>query len=458
MSIIEDMVRNVLETRFESLDEEIVDQAKNRIIDVVGCLIGGANAPGCLAIVNLVREWGGSKESTILVHGGKAPAHNVAMVNTIMARSYDFEPVEPYVEDIGIPGHISGTTIPTAFAVAEQKAVGGKELITSLILGDDLTSRIISASRFSIDLGWDNAGTANMFGATAIAGRLYKLDECKMLNALGIVLNQMAGSFQNLYDGTHCFKLPQGLAARAGIFSAELASKGFTGVEDPLLSKHGYFALYCRVPFIEILTKDLGRKFYADSVFKPYPACRLTHAAIDCVLQLIDAHDIKPEDMSIVTINVTPVVYNSFLCQPFKIGNVPQVSAAFNLRYTVADALLRKSVRLEHFTEEFIRDPKAVDLAQKVKLTGNMSQEKLFATEVEVKMRDGRKFSARVDVPKGDTISNPLTKQEIIEKFRSNVSFSGVLAKENVEKALDMIKRLEEIDDIGEITSLLVKV
>ena len=458
MSIIEDLVRNILGIRYESFDKETVEQAKDRMIDTVGCIVGGAKGPGCRRVADLAKKWGGEKKSTILVHGVKAPAHTVAFVNTLMARSFDFEPVEPYVEGIPTPAHISGTTVPTALAVAEERAASGKELITALILGDDLTSRLVAASGFSFDLGWDNTGTVNMFGATAIAGRLWGLDEARMLNAFGIVLNQMAGSFQSVFDGTLCFKLPQALAARAGIFSVELANGGFTGVKDPLLSKHGYFALYCRTPRPEALTKDLGKIFYADRTFKPYPCCRLTHAAIDCALELVHTHDLRAEEIDLVTLNVTPVAYRSFVGQPFEIGDVPQANAAFSLRYTVANALLRRSVTLEHFTEKFIRAPKVVDLANSMKLTGTMAPEKMFNTDLEVRTKDGRTFAAHTDVPKGDTFHHPLSREEIREKFRTNVKFSRAVAKENAEKALRLLERLEEVDDVRKIIGHLVRV
>lgn len=456
MSIIQELARNVLETRFESFDKETVEHAKNRIIDVIGCLIGGATAPGCKMIVDLVKEWGGKEESTILVHGGKAPAHNVAMVNSIMCRSFDFEPVEVCAGGVNIPGHVSGTTVPTAIAVAEQKATSGKELITALILGDDLTSRILAASSFSFDSGWDTTGTVNMFGATAIAGRLSRLDEPQMLNAFGIVLNQMAGSFQNIFDGTHCFKLPMGLAARAGIFSVELASKGFTGVKDPLLSKHGYFSLYCRKYAPEVLTKDLGRKFYAEGTFKPYPACRSTHAAIDCALKLAHTHNIEPNNINEIIVDVTAVTSDMFVGQPFKLGDIPQVNAAFSLQYNVANALMRKSVRLEHFNKEFITDSKILSLVQKVKLVANIPPEKPLAAGVEVVMKDGAKFSAYVDIPKGDMIHNPLTKEEIKEKFRANSTFSQKVSREKAEKALGMIESLEKVNDLVEIIKYII--
>ena len=124
-----------------------------------------------------------------------------------------------------------------ALAVGETRGTNGKDLLTALILGDDLTSRIIAASNINLDSGFEPTGIANMFGATVIAGRLLRLNEHQMLNALGIALNQVAGTFQNIFDGVHSFKLPQGLAARGGIFSAELARKGFTGCEGCALQQ-----------------------------------------------------------------------------------------------------------------------------------------------------------------------------------------------------------------------------
>src|SRR5512143_2514192 len=90
-AVIELVSANIANTRYEEFDKATLDLAKNRVIDVLGCLIGGAKAPGNLPLLKLVKRWGGKKEATILVHGGKAPAQMVAMMNTIMARSFDFE-------------------------------------------------------------------------------------------------------------------------------------------------------------------------------------------------------------------------------------------------------------------------------------------------------------------------------------------------------------------------------
>ena len=100
-------------------------------------------------------------------------------------------------------------------------------------------------------------GTWNTLGATATTGRLWGLDHNQMVNAFGIALNQIGGTIQNLLERTHCFKLGQGLSAQRGIFSVRLASKGFTGVKDPLFGELGYFILFSPDYDPELLTRDL---------------------------------------------------------------------------------------------------------------------------------------------------------------------------------------------------------
>ncbi len=456
MSIMAELTKHILDTPFEAFDHVTLQRARDRLIDVIGCIIAGADAPGCSMVLDLIRDWGGKKEATVFVHGGKLPAHDAALVNCVMCRSYDFEPTGAYVEGRSTPAHLSGTTGPAAITVAEQKRASGKDLITALILGDDIASRITAASQLDIDSGFDCTGTVNVFGATTIAGRLWNLDDQQMLNAFGIALNQLAGTFQNIFDGVHSFKLPQGLAARAAIFSVALASKGFTGVKDPLLSKYGYFSLYCKHFQPDMLTRDLGKNFYADYTCKPYPCCRSNHAAIDCVLELTGVYQINPDDIDEIVVDITPTALDFAVGQPFKIRDVPQIDASFNLQYNVASALLRKDVRLEYFTEEYIRHPQINATVNKIRLTPAIQLDKPLGARVKLKMKNGREYEKRVDMPKGNGILTPLSSEEIRAKFFSNVEFSGRISNEQAKKALALIEKIEELDDVGRLTRLLV--
>jgi len=99
MSVTEQLIDNIKETRFDNLPEDVIKNTKKRIIDVIGCAIAGTKSPVYPKIIDLVREWGGEKESTILAHGaGKVPAHNAALANSVLASAFDFDPASPLVE------------------------------------------------------------------------------------------------------------------------------------------------------------------------------------------------------------------------------------------------------------------------------------------------------------------------------------------------------------------------
>jgi 2-methylcitrate dehydratase PrpD len=452
---IEKLAANTLETRFENLDRATVENARNRIIDTVGCLIGGANDTGNPELASLLRDDGGKEEATILVHGGKVPAGNAALINSTMSRSFDFEPVSPRVEGINTPGHVSGTTVPTAVTMGEVTDINGKELITALLVGDDIAARLLAASGFGFTLGWDGTGTVNAFGATAIAGRLLGLNRLQMRNAFGIILNQIGSTFQIIWDGTVAFKLPQGLSARNGIFSAQLAKAGWTGPEDALFSQFGYYQMFtegCQKP--EFLTDKLGKAYYSDSTFKPYPACRITHAVIDGSLALVNKHKIDADDIKEVNLYVAAEGLNHRCGHPFEIGTFPHGNAAFSYQYAVATALVKKSVKPEHFTEQAIRDPYIGDFIGKIKML-ELTGTDLYGARVTIAMKDGRELTEAIKLARGDP-GNPLSKDDILAKFWTNVEFCGRISTKKAQDFLNLVENLEELDSVRKLIPLLV--
>jgi 2-methylcitrate dehydratase PrpD len=456
MNTAEKIASHVVNTQFNSIDAESIDRAKWRVLDSLGCAVAGFDGPACRAVAELVKKWGGSPESTILVHGIKAPSYNVAMVNSLMTRSYDFEPVEAQGETKSSPAHISGTTVPTAVTIAERHASSGKDLLTALILGDDLTARLGVSTGFDFALGWDNTGTINAFGATAIACKIMGLNAKQTVNAFGIIANQISGSMDIVWDKVMTFKLPMAIAAKNGIFSAEMASVGFCGIKDAFLGQFGYFKQFCTNPDPTKLDKDLGKRFYADLVIKPYSACRATHPSIDSALKVAIQNNIDPSAIKAINLHLTPGALNGFTGTAFTPGETPQVDAAFNIRFTVATALLRKNVKPAFFTDECIKDPRITELIGKMTLVATIPQQQSPLTKIEVHMADGSVFKAETDFPKGDIYRTPLTTDEIKNKFRDNVAFSARIASDKAEKVIQLVEKLENVNDIREVIGLLV--
>jgi len=455
--VIEAISANIVETKFSDFDAPTLELAKNRIIDVLGSVIGGANAPGNKELINMMGRRGGQQESTVMISGQKVPMEHAAMLNAVMARSYDFEVMAYVLEGKFFPSHHAATTVPTALAVAEALGASGKEMLTAMILGDDVAARVQAASSgHPINLGWDGGSTLPHLAAVATASRLLGLNKNQTKNAFGIVLGLTGGTIQCYWDGAQTFKLGQGTGAMNGIFAARLAKGGWIGLDDALFSRYGYFSVFgggCVDP--GVLTRDLGKKFYGEGYFKPYPCGMPTHAGIDAALALVNQNNIQPTEIQEVVIHVPYSHMTTFYyAKPFVIRDFPQGDAAFSYIYTVAAALVNKSVGLQNFTEEAIRDPRIESMVGKIKMVERLQDAEL-GIQVDLHLTSGRRLSEYRPEAREWAVK-PTPREQVIAKFRQQVAFSKTIAPEKEERALELLKGMEKLPSVDKLLKLMV--
>ncbi|HLB27844.1 MAG TPA: hypothetical protein VJK47_01395, partial [Dehalococcoidales bacterium] len=60
-AVTEALIANILNTRFEDINQEVVDNTKRRILDMIGDAIAGAKCDGNPALAEMVGGWGGKK-------------------------------------------------------------------------------------------------------------------------------------------------------------------------------------------------------------------------------------------------------------------------------------------------------------------------------------------------------------------------------------------------------------
>lgn len=190
MDTIYTLSKHIANVKFEDLPNEAIDCVKMSFLDTLGTLIAGATAPGCREIGDLVLEWGGKAESTVLTRGGRVPAHNAALVNSVMARAVGFD------DSMHKGMRLSAALVPVSIAVAEKRGhASGKDLLAAIALGHDISGRIDCAT---VDYyGFDPTICCGILGATTIAAKLLGLGEGQIANAYGIALNQASGPFQS---------------------------------------------------------------------------------------------------------------------------------------------------------------------------------------------------------------------------------------------------------------------
>ncbi len=445
------LVEYVCRTSFGDLPETALTVIKNQVLAVLGTTIAGASAEGCEAIASLEKELGGREEASVLIHGGKIPAAKAAFVNGVMARALDFC-------DALAPGaHIGSAAIPAALASAELAGgCSGAGFLAAVTVGTEVAVRLnLGESQYD---GFDPTGVCVPFASTAAAARMLHLSEKETWNALALAFNRCGGSFQANVDGALAVRVIEGWTAETGVTCARLAQRGITGPANFLDGVYGYFHLFGKDRVEgQAVTADLGSKYELERViFKKYPSCGLTQGSTDVILDLMEEHDLNSDNVDRIEVTVPPYTYK-LVGHPFQVGANPKVNAQFSIRYCIANALVRKSSKLEHFEESSIRDPKVLQLAEKVEIISDPGMEVRGHTPLDMRVltKDGKEYVKQMNIAPGFP-GNPLSQEEHLQRFLDCVGFAAKPPQgQNIEKILDAVGHLETIDDIRSLIPLL---
>ncbi len=456
--------RNLATVRYEDLPRDVVEATKKEILDTLGVALGGSAKSGVRELLELVTEWGGREESTVLCYGHKVPAPNAAQVNATMGHALDYD-------DVGEgPVHPSVVIVPACLAVAEHKGkLNGREFITAVALGVDMMCRLGLGFRLGLTAipagghpgaGWHLTPLYGFMAAAGSAGKILGLDEEGMVNALGIAYHQCSGNGQCVVDGALTKRMGPGFAARGGITAALMAEKGITGARNCLEGECGLYNLYHHGSYdSRAMTADLGKHFEGTNVgMKPYPCCKGTHSFVDVALALVNKHDIKAEDVQEITIFGHG---QANLCLPLEVKSRPRnlVDSQFSIPWAVAVAVARRRAAIGDFTEEAIKSPDILEVASRIKVVMDPGQvpsgSEIPPARVKVTMKKGQTYSGQAAHPSGSS-QGALPFSDYERKFRDCASYSvKQLSDGHIDRVIALTGQLERLDDIREIIELL---
>jgi 2-methylcitrate dehydratase PrpD len=451
-----DLVKNIVSTDYEKLTPESIAYAKESILDTIGAIIAGSTGQGCREVVELVKDWGGKKESTILIYGDKVPCATAGLAIGPMARARDIGDVE----ESGPAGHITEYILPVAFPVSELRgSVTGKEFITAVALAQDIMVRLGCSIIKPPD--WPRYTETRIFGPTAVAAKLLLLDEETTLNAMGIAFSQLCGEKQCYKDGALTVRVEHGFIANDAIRSVQLARKGITGAKNILQGEHGFYAAFEPNYSLTPVVSGLGKRFDGVKVsIKPYSSCKFGHGAINATLNIVKKYDVSAENIDKIDVAVGPMAYR-FICEPKEVKNNPRniVDCQFSAAYVVANAIVKRKVFIDDFALEAINRTDVRELINKVntRIEPDLvtSDNAIGGSVVTIRTKDGKEYSEKVLYVKGNP-KNPMTYEEIAEKFRMCMLFSAKpIHKENVERIIELVRNLENVSNMNQVIGLL---
>lgn len=453
------LVDHCLTTRYETLPPEAVAATRTQILDTVAVALPALEADG----IRQLRDWsgatGGKGESLVLGTGTRLPAENAARLNAAMAAALEFDDTyEPSLL------HASCVTVPVALAVADLAAAGGrkvsgKELIAAVAAGTDAACRLSRAGSPGVSpfiVGWDPTPMYGFLAASMVAARLLGLSREQALSAVGLAYHQLSGNAQASVDGTHAKRLGAGFAAYGGILSARLARQGVIGSDRVLDGVKGLFRQYHGGKVDrQALLGGLGTRFLGvDIAPKPYPSCRGGHVAIDGMLALVKAHDIRPADVASVTIH-SPPAEMMLLGAPIEKKRRPQtvVEAQFSNPWMVAAAIQDREVGLRHFSEAALKRADLLALAARMSTVEDKTLVRPDGgpgfVRLELRTRAGQAYETLVRFAKGDP-NNPMTPAE----YRAKVFACTDAARMPRAQAGRLLARFQALEAESDVSAL----
>jgi len=438
-------------TAFEDMPTELITKGKERVLDTMGCILAGCYEQVGKIILQHIKDIGGTPESTVLGHGHKTSVQNAALANGTIGHALDFDDSQ-----LSIIGHGSAVMLPAVLSIAEKESISGKKVLEAFLIGFEVACKIGRAVNPKLyNDGWHATGVIGVFGAAAAAGKLLGLNTHKMTSAFGIAASLSSGLKQNF--GTMTKPLHAGKAAENGITSALLAKQGFTAATDILEAPRGFCSMFSGEYELHNMVNNLGDPYDLISPgvhTKPYPCCQSSFSIIEAAISLGEEHDIKAEDVEVVECTMTPLMIGAL------VHNSPKTTleGKFSAQFLIAISLLDRRVSLDQFTDEKMRDPKIVNLIKKIKTVKDSDSDGISPSSnsnpstVTIKLKDGREFSKRVGIAKGNP-EKPLSKKELEMKFRGCAE--TIIGRQGVDQSIDMIWDLDTIQDINQVIDVV---
>lgn len=330
----------------------------------------------------------------------------------------------------GCPVHTGVVIVPALLAAGERYGLEPADIARGLVAGIEVMCRLgLVADKAVHKAGFHPTAVLGAMSAAAAVATALRLDRTGICNALGVAGSTASGIIEYLADGTSTKRLHPGWAAQAGMRAAALGAAGFTGPASVFEGTHGFFHAFSQPQATDFapLVDDLGTRWEsARLAFKPFACGTMTQPYVDCAIDLA-RRGIRPEQVVRITCDVGEGTVHR-LWEPLDVKRIPPTpyAAKFSGPYCVAAGWVWGDAGLAQFTEDAVRDPRALALAAKVDFRIDPENEypANYTGHIKAELADGTTVEARVPCLRGGARA-PMTREELLVKARANLGFAG---------------------------------
>src|SRR5438477_8287935 len=422
ISIAEMLAEKIAALRPGALPPATARKCEDLLIDVVGLCVTARNED---YVGSALAGCDDDGPCTVIGHRRTLNAAGAAFVNGTAAHGEDFDDTFE-----GGPVHAGAVIVPAVLAACERHHPDGRMALLGIAVGTEVLCRLsLVVPKAVHKAGFHPTAIFGAIGAAAGVSTALGLNIRQIVDALGIAGSMASGIIEYLAEGAWTKRLHAGWAAQSGIRAALLARGGFVGPRTVFEGVHGLFNGFAHTAEGDYaaLTGDFGTRWVTDTLaFKPYPCGTMAQPYIDCARRLA-ARGFRPEDISEIVCEVAEATVHR-LWEPLADKQRPPngYAAKFAVPYLLAAGFVHGGVGLGAFTEQAIRDPRVLALAAKVNfvIDPDNPYPNSYTGHISATLRDGSVVEDRQPHLRGGA-QEPLTRQDVIDKFRLNAEHGG---------------------------------
>ena len=349
-------------------------EAKRTLLNMMAISLSATNSEGARIVLDWARNEEAAAQASVIGVPLKTSASIAALVNGFLCHLQDYD-------DTHFPTilHPTAPVWPAVLAAAERQGSSGSDALGAFVLGAETACRVaMSVHPWHYDQGWHITGTAGVFGAAAGVGSIRDLNTEQLTNALGVA-GTLAAGVREVF-GTHGKPMHAGHAAENGLRAASWAQSGFTGGDDIIGGRRGFWAVASPNGHSEdALLGDFGERWeFKMNGLKPFANGIVSHPIQQAVIELRNEHSLLPEQIESISARVHPLVLELMNRAEPRVG----LEGKFSFQHCAAAALVDGAGHDAQFSDAKVQDPVISGVRAKVSATVDESvrEEEVYLT------------------------------------------------------------------------------
>lgn len=295
MTYTEILARQIVTLAYDDIPAPVIDKLQTCLLYGLSMAAAGGGAATETALAGVLSAPGAAG---VLVSAHRRSAPDAAFLNAhlMCARGQN----DTFAQAFAHPGCV---VIPAVMALAQERQLSGKAVLTALAAGYETLARCaIDAAPAAVERRFRASSVFGGLAVAAAASRVLGLDAKRTAHALGLVTQFASGTMQCWAEGTPEWRVQIGHTSRSGVLAALLAEAGQTAASRALEGDSGFYAAFCGAPFI--LPADW---LWAtpEVVFKPLPGCLINQPPVYLLMSLMRDHEFSGANVRSVRVELS---------------------------------------------------------------------------------------------------------------------------------------------------------